>query len=65
MKFPRAAVLIGAVAALLWAGIVACGSEQQAEPEPDPRDAVERYVSANNQALVAALAEQLVNLNAR
>lgn len=64
MKFPRAAVLIGIVAALLLAGIVACGSEQQAEPEPDPRDVVARYVSANNQALVAALAEQLVNVNA-
>ena len=64
MKFPRAAVLIGIVAALLLAGIVACGGEQQAEPEPDPRDVVARYVSANNQALVAALAEQLVNVNA-
>ena len=62
MTKQRTAVLIGAVAILLSAGIVACGSEQQ--PEPDPREVVASYIDANGQTLVAALAEQLINVNA-
>lgn len=56
------AFFIVGLIALLLLGILGCGGEQQ--PEPDPRDVVADYVNANGQTLVAALAEQLTNLNA-
>ncbi len=56
------AVFIVGIVALVSAGTIACGSEP--EPQPDPREVVANYISANGQSLVASLAEQLINLNA-